>query len=340
MQKDDEKVETKNETLYTKEEVQILMKRRVERTHKAFFRRYDVENLEGLDEIVKLGYKYKKLFLSDETFQNINNDYLLDELVGLENVKNKINRIACFILKNQSQKLRPSMNYVFIGNPGTGKTVVARALTKTFYEKGIICENKLVEIDRSYLIGEYTGQTAPKVRKVFESALGGVLFIDEAYLLQPSKEDVRDYCHEALMMLCKMMEDYRGKLVVIFAGYEKETLEMLKGNKGLKSRINSIIHFKNFTNDELRNILKLHASKYEYILDEDVENKIVEILNLKRINPKFANAREIRNILEGIMEFHAARTIDEPWDRTIIMEDLIKWQIENKIVINSDIADA
>ena len=332
--------EDSKEEVFTKEQVRVLMRKRVEKTHNAFFSRYGVKDLEGLDEIVSLGYKYKKQLNEDTDGKTVSTEISFNELIGLENVKKKIDRLAALILKNSGVGIKQSMNYVFLGNPGTGKTVAARALTKTFFEKGIIKENKLTEVDRTMLVGEYIGQTAPKVKKVFEEAIGGVLFIDEAYSLGVDKNDARDYCHEVLMVLNKMMEDYRGQLVVILAGYKQETMEMLKGNRGLKSRINAYFDFKDYNHNELKEILNLIASKYKYTLDEDVQEKIIKIAITKQERQEYANARELRNILEGVMEFQAVRSFDEPWDRTITIEDLLEWQIENKVILDSDISEA
>lgn len=335
-----EKTVAEKEVLYTKDQVREIMKRRVERTHNAFFSRYGVKDLNELDQIVEFGYKFKSNKEASEKEGKTQPAFAIDELIGLKQIKSKINRLAALILKNSNLPFKQSMNYVFLGNPGTGKTVAARTLAQVFFEKGIIKENKMIEADRTSLVGEYVGQTAPKVKKIFEEAIGGVLFIDEAYLLQASKSDSMDYCHEVLMVLNKMMEDHRGELVVIFAGYKEETMKMLNGNRGLKSRINSYFYFKDYSFSELKQILNVLASKYEYTLEEDVQNKIINIIQRKHDRTEYGNARDLRNILEGAMEFQAERTIDEPWDRTITIQDLLEWQIENGIVLDLDLMEA
>ena len=329
-------------TLYTKEQVLDMMKKRVQRTHNAFFSRYGVKDLMELDEIVDFGYKYKRQQESEnrETATKHEPEFSFDELIGLDSIKKKINRLAALVLKNKCLKVKQSMNYVFLGNPGTGKTVAARALTQVFFDKGILKHNKLVEADRTMLIGEYIGQTAPRVKKTFEEALGGVLFIDEAYSLAVDPHSSNDYCHEALMVLNKMMEDYRGQLVVILAGYKDETLRMLEGNRGLKSRINSYFNFNDYKENEMKQILNILANKYKYTIEEETKAKMIRIAMSKRNKKEYSNARELRNILEGVMEFQAERTDDYPWDRTIKLEDLLNWQIENEVVLDTDLIDA
>lgn len=261
----------------------------------------------------------------------------LDEIIGLDEIKNKIKRLAN--LRKKAFWMRNSMNYVFVGNPGTGKTMMARALAREFYKNNLIKEDKLVEVDRSDLIAEYTGQTAPKVKRCFLRALGGVLFIDEAYSIHKSRWG-DDYGDEALGAINKLMEDYRGQLVVIFAGYKKETIEMLEKNPGLKSRINEIFDFKDYSREELRTILKATSKKMLFEFETDAEERLLDIIEAKRYSKSYGNARDLRKTFEGILEFWALREpVIELWNK-IILDDVINWQIENHVVLTKDVLDA
>ena len=339
-EKDDMLEGVSDDAIYTKEQVKALLDLRTKRIRKYILNRYAVKDIKELDKLVDLGYSMQKRGEIEENEGRITPEFTLDELVGLTKVKEKIKRVAALNAKNASLEFKQSMNYVFIGNPGTGKTAAARALTQVFFEKKIISRNRIVEVDRSSLVGEYVGQTTPKVKKIFEKAIGGVLFIDEAYSILMDQKSGVDYGNEVLMMLNKLMEDYRGQLVVIFAGYKKETLDMLKCNKGLKSRINSYFEFEDYTDEELNEILSLFLKKYEYHIKDDARAKIIKLTSQRRFKSDYSNARELRNIFEGVMEFHALRTEMEPWDRWITMEDVLKWQIENAETIDDDLYDA
>ena len=257
-----------------------------------------------------------------------------DKIIGLNRIKEKIKRLSSLI--NRTFWIKKSMNYVFVGKPGTGKSMMARALTKEFFDNNIIKENKLIEVDRSRLVGEYTGQTAPKVRRCFEEAVGGVLFIDEAYSL--NSDD--GYGLEAISEITKLMEDYRGKLVVILAGYKEETMIMLKLNPGMHSRINDIFDFEDYTEDELRKILKLFAEKAMVDLDKNVENKIIKLGMRNKWRRDYGNARDLRNVFEGVLEYWASREPTDPSWNAIKMEDVLNWHIDNKIILDSDVYDA
>ena len=219
-----------------------------------------------------------------------------------------------------------SLHLVFSGNPGTGKTTVARILAKLYKEIGILSEGQLVETDRSGLVAGYVGQTAIKTKKKIDEAMGGVLFIDEAYMLNQEGEN---YGQEAIDTILKAMEDHRDEFIVIVAGYTDLMREFIESNPGLKSRFNKFFEFPDYTVDELQQIFDLQCKKYQYKLDEDAEKAVKEeIIKLEaEKGENFANAREVRNLFEKIITNQATRVaaiedVDEETLSTITMEDL------------------
>jgi SpoVK/Ycf46/Vps4 family AAA+-type ATPase len=219
-----------------------------------------------------------------------------------------------------------SLHLVFSGNPGTGKTTVARILAKLYKEIGILSEGQLVETDRSGLVAGYVGQTAIKTKKKIDEAMGGVLFIDEAYMLNQEGEN---YGQEAIDTILKAMEDHRDEFIVIVAGYTDLMKEFIESNPGLKSRFNKFFEFPDYTVDELQQIFDLQCKKYQYKLDEDAEKAVKEeIIKLEaEKGENFANAREVRNLFEKIITNQATRVaaiedVDEETLSTITMEDL------------------
>lgn len=238
----------------------------------------------------------------------------LSELIGLEEVKIVLNQQLAY---NRVSALRQAHGYsneilnrhlVFSGNPGTGKTVVARLFSEILYNNKIIQENKLVEVGRTDLVGEYVGQTAPKVRKVFDDARGGVLFIDEAYSLIPSSE--RDFGHEAISALIQEMENRRDEVLVIFAGYEELMAQFIETNPGLSSRISREIKFLDYTIDQLIAILELMINKRYYQLTDDcktvLQQHFSEVVNCRN----FGNARYVRKLVDEIVFSQAQRVIE------------------------------
>lgn len=258
----------------------------------------------------------------------------LNELIGLKKAKTQIIRIKSYALKNIKNPDNLNLHMCFTGNPGTGKTEVAKLLAGILYENGILPENKLVQKDRSELVAEYIGQTAPLVRRAVSEALGGVLFIDEAYMLDP-RDCEKDFGYEALAELLKCMEDYRGQFAVIFAGYKNETLDMLERNPGLKSRVNRYIDFPNYTKRELTDIACLMVKNSGYDCGNKVIERVVEIAETKRENDNFANAREVRNILESLYEIQSVRTVSNN-NRTITVKDVAAYIKENDIKLSKD----
>lgn len=237
----------------------------------------------------------------------------LNELIGLRQVKSELQSLTRFIEVNQKRKeagLRVaaiSYHCVFAGNPGTGKTTVARILAGIYRQLGILKKGQLIETDRSGLVAEYVGQTAVKTNKMIDRAIGGVLFTDEAYTLAQGGEN--DYGREAIATLLKRMEDERDRLVVILAGYTNEIEQFINSNPGLRSRFNRYVHFDDYTEEELFQIFILQAQKYDYHLDDEAKGALRSLLHEKVENRQkdFGNARYVRNLFESVIENQAVR---------------------------------
>ena len=244
----------------------------------------------------------------DEIFEELN------ELVGLKKIKKTLHELVDYMTlssKTDSLNLKSiNLHMVFLGNPGTGKTTVARIVSDILYHLKFIRQNKLIEVSSKDLVAEYVGQTATKTMGVIERALGGVLFIDEAYSLA-SKGNQNSYNDEAIATLIKAMEDYRDDLVVIFAGYTKEMQAFLDSNSGIVSRIGYTLEFDDYTEDELVDIFKGMATKAGFIIEEDSYQKLREIIRANKDTKNFGNARFIRNVFEKTIIKHAANTRDK-----------------------------
>ena len=244
----------------------------------------------------------------DEILQELN------ALTGLENVKEEINSLVNLLRINHTRKERglpqvsTSIHMVFSGNPGTGKTTVARMLAEIYYNLGVLKKNLLVEADRSALVSGYVGQTAIKSREVITSALDGVLFIDEAYTLTANKGQ-NDFGQEAVDTLLKMMEDNRDRLVVIVAGYSDLMEEFLESNPGLKSRFTKFIQFADYTPKQLTEIFTSMCTKQQFTLSAKAKKAVLAWFeNRVAEHPaNFANAREARNLYENAIVRQANR---------------------------------
>ncbi|MGN1084002.1 MAG: AAA family ATPase [Lachnospiraceae bacterium] len=240
----------------------------------------------------------------------------LNRMIGLQEVKEEIRSLINLIkVKRLREKYKlPQMNMsyhmVFTGSPGTGKTTVARLVAQIYRELGILSRGTLTETDRSGLVAGYVGQTALKVKETVERALGGVLFIDEAYALAPENAG-NDFGAEAIDTLVKLMEDHRDDLVIIVAGYTEEMKRFLKANTGLYSRFNKFITFSDYTNEELLAILDSMTAEAGFCLTEAARGKIEKMLMGMSAEEKksFGNARGIRNLFERLVSNQANRII-------------------------------
>ena len=226
--------------------------------------------------------------------------------IGLQAVKQEVQNLINMaeIDKMRRENDLPctelSLHMVFSGNPGTGKTTIARIMARIYHSLGILSKGHLVEVDRSGLVAGYVGQTAGKTAKVIEKALGGVLFIDEAYALNGAGEN--DFGQEAIDTLLKAMEDHRDDLVVIVAGYDGLMETFIHSNPGLESRFNRYLHFEDYTLEEMTRIFAMQCKKGCYTLDKDAEKAVrLLIAEHNRDNVSFGNARGVRNLFEQML---------------------------------------
>ncbi|WP_419081776.1 AAA family ATPase, partial [Phascolarctobacterium succinatutens] len=253
----------------------------------------------------------------DKTYTLAELQQELDGLVGLTFVKNKVNDLIAFQKIQQLRKAqglassKSTMHMAFTGNPGTGKTTVARIVGRMYKSLGLLSKGQFIEVSRTDLIAGYQGQTALKVKKVIERAKGGVLFVDEAYSITEN-EHSDSYGRECLTELTKALEDYRNDLVVIVAGYTEPMKIFFESNPGLKSRFNTFIEFPDYTAFELMEILYNMCLKNDYMLTPTAKEKLQDILIAKVAykNDEFANGRLVRNIYDDIIMNQARRLIN------------------------------
>ena len=241
--------------------------------------------------------------LLEESHINEVLDELDQDLVGLVPVKQRIREIAAYLLITKArlqlgiEAAKPSLHMCFTGNPGTGKTTVAMKMADILHRLGYIRQNHVVSVTRDDLVGQYIGHTAPKTKEVIKKAMGGVLFIDEAYYLY-KPENERDYGQESIEILLQTMENHRDDLVVILAGYHDRMGTFFKSNPGMSSRISHHVDFPDYDENELLEITKLMADAMHYNLDTPAFKAMKEYIEKRKQQPHFANARSIRNALD------------------------------------------
>lgn len=281
---------------------------------------------------------------SDDTLVNLQEEYnktqiqeVIDEiekeLIGLQPVKTRIREIAALLLVD---KLRhqlelvsgnPGLHMSFTGSPGTGKTTVALKMADILYKLGYIRKGHLLTVTRDDLVGQYIGHTAPKTKEVLKQAMGGVLFIDEAYYLyKPDNE--RDYGSEAIEILLQVMENQRDDLVVIFAGYKDKMDKFYESNPGLSSRVTNHVDFPDYTPEELLQIAKLMLEEQQYQFSEDADSVLLEYAERRMKQPHFANARSIRNAIDRA-RMRQANRIFQSGDNILTKNDLVTIRSED-----------
>ena len=238
------------------------------------------------------------------------------ELIGLAPVKQRIRDIAALLLVDKLRAERgfsagaPSLHMCFSGNPGTGKTTVALRMAEILHRLGYVRKGHLIAVTRDDLVGQYIGHTAPKTKEVLKRAMGGVLFIDEAYYLY-RPENERDYGQEAIEILLQVMENNRDDLVVILAGYKDRMDKFFESNPGMSSRIAHHIDFPDYSTGELSQIADLMLQTMQYRFDEEAVAVFSEYLNRRMLLPHFANARSVRNALDRARLRHASRLMND-----------------------------
>ena len=259
---------------------------------------------------------------------------LLDEeLVGLVPVKSRIREIAALLLIDKLRRnlgitaANPGLHMSFTGSPGTGKTTVGLKMADILYQLGYIKKGHLLTVTRDDLVGQYIGHTAPKTKEVLKKAMGGVLFIDEAYYLyKPDNE--RDYGSEAIEILLQVMENQRDDLVVILAGYKEPMDKFYESNPGLSSRIANHIDFPDYSTDELLKISKLMLEEQQYQLTPDAEIALERYIDKRKEKPLFANARSVKNALDRARMRQANRIFDSR-GQVLTKKELVNLEAED-----------
>ena len=281
---------------------------------------------------------------NDNTLVNLQEEYenrqiqeVLDELeadlVGLAPVKERIKEVAALLLVHRLRKqlgltsANPNLHMSFTGSPGTGKTTVALKMADILFRLGYIRKGHLITVTRDDLVGQYIGHTAPKTKEVLKRAMGGVLFIDEAYYLyKPDNE--RDYGAEAIEILLQVMENQRDDLVIIFAGYKDRMDSFYESNPGLSSRVANHVDFPDYSPDELLIIGKIMLEEQQYRLTAESEKVLLDYIKLRMTETHFANAISVRNAIDRARMRQANRMF-AAGDRVLTKSDLVTIQAED-----------
>ncbi|MBP0578844.1 CbbX protein [Labrys sp. LIt4] len=253
------------------------------------------------------------------------------ELVGLKPVKTRIREIASLLMVERiRQKIGlandpPTLHMSFTGNPGTGKTTVALRMADILHRLGFVRRGHLVSVTRDDLVGQYIGHTAPKTKEILKKAMGGVLFIDEAYYLY-RPENERDYGQESIEILLQVMETQRDDLVVILAGYEDRMQKFFASNPGFRSRVAHHIDFPDYEDAELLSIAELMLEERNYRFDAEARAAFIRYIELRKTQPLFSNARSIRNALDRIRLRQASRLVGD-LDRRLTADDIMTIEV-------------
>nr|ASO75901.1 CbbX Rubisco expresion Protein [Storeatula sp. CCMP1868] len=289
-----------------------------------------------MSELVNLQEEYEKRQIQEVL------DQLDKDLVGLVPVKTRIKEIAALLLVHRLRKSlglsssNPGLHMSFTGSPGTGKTTVALKMADILFRLGYVKKGHLVTVTRDDLVGQYIGHTAPKTKEVLKRAMGGVLFIDEAYYLyKPDNE--RDYGAEAIEILLQVMENQRDDLIIIFAGYKDRMDSFYESNPGLSSRVANHVDFPDYSPEELLYIGKMMLEEQQYRLTPESEKVLLDYISLRMQEPHFANARSVRNAIDRARMRQAnrmfaagARVLTKSDLVTIEAEDFLKSRLFRK----------
>nr|NP_053838.1 CbbX [Porphyra purpurea]P51228.1 RecName: Full=Protein CfxQ homolog [Porphyra purpurea]AAC08114.1 ORF301 [Porphyra purpurea] len=284
-------------------------------------------NIVSNDTLVNLQEEYDKTQIQ-EVLNELN-----QELIGLVPVKTRIREIAALLLIDRLRRKlelvsgNPGLHMSFTGSPGTGKTTVAMKMADILHRLGYIKKGHLLTVTRDDLVGQYIGHTAPKTKEVLKQAMGGVLFIDEAYYLYKADNE-RDYGSEAIEILLQVMENQRNDLVVIFAGYKDRMEKFYESNPGLSSRVANHVDFPDYTSEELLQIAKMMIEEQQYCFTEEADKTLLEYTERRMKQPYFANARSIRNAIDRA-RMRQANRIFASGEKVLTKADLVTIEAED-----------